>query len=221
MAARVYRLNRSYETGVGDEHARLTYVKKALDADLKSVRRATKHEIARIEKNRLATHQLAKIRFDKLVAAYEELKLQLHDNMEAENRAIDAGLAAKEAAIKARLESLATSVQALPAKKQGPPRRARGRQAGARRRPQEDPRSRAVRTRKPQVQRPADVHREDPGHPRPPPARLRRPLQADGRSPGRLCPGTPDHRADRSTPPSSGSSPTSAPTSRSSRTTPS
>lgn len=118
MTERVYRLNRSYEDGVGDERHRLAYVRKALDADLKSVRRSARHEIARIERNRLATHQLAKIRFDKLVAAYEDLKLQLHDNMEAENRAIDAGLAEQETAIKARLESLATAVQALPAKKQ-------------------------------------------------------------------------------------------------------
>ncbi|HAQ56679.1 MAG TPA: hypothetical protein DCR44_04705 [Acholeplasmatales bacterium] len=118
MTERVYHLNRSYEEGVGDEQHRLAYVKKALDADLKSVRRSAKHEIAKIEKNRLQTHQLAKLHFDKLVAAYEELKLQLHDNMEAENRAIDAALLEKETAIKARLESLATAVQALPAKKQ-------------------------------------------------------------------------------------------------------
>jgi len=118
MTERVWRLNKAYEEGVGEENDRLAYVKKALDTDMKSVRRGAKRDLERIEKNRRASHQLAKVRFDRLVGAYEDLKLTLHANMEAENRAIDQGLRDRQEAIRKRLDSLSSSVQALPTKKQ-------------------------------------------------------------------------------------------------------
>jgi uncharacterized protein (UPF0147 family) len=118
MTERVWKLNRTYEDGVAEEDRRLDYVARSLEDDMKSIRSVSKRDIARIERNRQASHRLAKIHFDRLVAAYEDLKLALHENMEAENRAIEKKLADEQAEIGRRLDSLSSSVQALPAKKQ-------------------------------------------------------------------------------------------------------
>ncbi len=118
MTDRVIRLNQAYLEGVREEKNRLDYIQKELESDMKGVKRHSKKAVARIEKDRQNAHQAAKIRFDRLVDAYEELKKTLQRNMDADNRAVEEILQTKIAEHQTRLDSLASSIQALPAKKQ-------------------------------------------------------------------------------------------------------